>query len=42
MKSLRNYVHNESGNTHVRVNIYRENHGIVHIANGGQQTCNFN
>ena len=43
MKSLSHYVHNVSDNTHLRGNRYREiYHAIDHIANGGQQTCNFN
>ena len=36
MKSLRNYVHNLSDNTHLRNKLYQEFYrGIVHIANEG-------
>ena len=36
INSLRNYVNNVCGNTHVRIKIYREfYHGITYIANEG-------
>jgi hypothetical protein len=36
MKSLRNYAHNLSDNTHLRNKLYQEFYrGIVHIANEG-------